>query len=258
MPACSKRYGPRFSAWQLEHDFVDRVARLQQPDVGRAVRVVARRAFHLALAHRHVAGAIQLGHLVAVAGHALLLLIDRLQLRLGRLRLVDAVTADARDVARFVLAALPQRMRSPVVARRAAVGHLPGRQPIELHRLDLLGIAGVRLARPVTGFASLGRRRGFADSAPGRAWWPDRRVVTGVAGGTGLGADVTGWRRAGCLRRRRRRRFRGLRVAGRRRCLDDDGPGQRRGQRPRKQQHRQNTEKRNGSRASHDSSRSPV
>ena len=52
--ACSHRNGPRFSAWQLVQLWSMVVPTLQQLDVDRAVHVVARRAGHLALAHRHV------------------------------------------------------------------------------------------------------------------------------------------------------------------------------------------------------------
>ena len=70
--ACSHSIGPRISAWQLVHSLVDRAADLQRLDVAdRAVRVVARRARHLALAHRHVRDrALGLGDLQAMARRA--------------------------------------------------------------------------------------------------------------------------------------------------------------------------------------------
>ena len=75
--------------------FVHAVAGLQQSDVGRPVRVVARRAFHLAFAHWHMTRAIQLGDLVAMAGHALLLLRGGLQLSHWRFRMMNAVARHA-------------------------------------------------------------------------------------------------------------------------------------------------------------------
>src|SRR6266568_5348549 len=50
--------------------FVHARARPEQPDILRSVYVVARHADHLAFAHRHVTGAIQLLHLVPMTGGA--------------------------------------------------------------------------------------------------------------------------------------------------------------------------------------------
>ena len=107
--------------------FVDAVAGAQQLDVGRAMRVVAGRALHLAFAHGHVAGAIELGDLVAMAVHAQLLLVGRLQLRGRGQRVMDAVARGARHVARFVLAAFPQRVDALVVASGARLADGLGR-----------------------------------------------------------------------------------------------------------------------------------
>ena len=159
MPACSNRNGPRFSAWHDAHASLTLLPVREQLDVGRSVRVVARRAFHLAFANRHVAGAIELGDLVAMAVHAQLLLVRRLQLRGRRHRVMDAVARGAGDIARFVLAAFPQRVDALVVAGGARLADGLRRNLVELDRLDLLRIARMRFAGPMAGLTAHRRRR---------------------------------------------------------------------------------------------------
>ena len=87
----------------------DRTAGLQVLDVAdRPVRVVARRARHLAFAYGHVRhGPLGLGHLRAVARGTQLRLGRLHQLVFRRLGTVDAVAGRARDVPGRVLARLP-------------------------------------------------------------------------------------------------------------------------------------------------------
>ena len=113
--ACSHRNGPRFSVWQLVQLSSTVVPVAEQLHVGRAVHVVARRAGHLAFAHRHVIEALLLvgdGLVAPRAGE--LLRLGAHQLRpFGR---VHAVAVDALDVAVLVLAAVPERVLAAVVA----------------------------------------------------------------------------------------------------------------------------------------------
>src|SRR5262249_48708193 len=102
---------------------VDRRAGLQEPDVLTAVRVVARRAGHGAFTHRHVIEPVLLVGDAAVAGAAQRHLVLDFQLR-RPLRVVDAVTAHAADVALVVLTAVPERVRVAVVAGDADLAGL--------------------------------------------------------------------------------------------------------------------------------------
>ena len=63
--ACSHRNGPRFSAWQVAQASLIELPFAQHLHVLRAVRVVARRAFHLAFAHRHVRRLVHLRHFLS-------------------------------------------------------------------------------------------------------------------------------------------------------------------------------------------------
>src|ERR1043166_4110447 len=110
---------------------VDPVADLEHPHARRAVRVMAGRAFELALAQRHVPEALRLGHLGLVARDARLAHRRGFELRLLRLRVVHRVARDARQVARVVHAALPLRVGRAVVARHADLGHVA-----RLHRRE--------------------------------------------------------------------------------------------------------------------------
>src|SRR5712691_9492137 len=97
---------------------VERVL-LQERGRDGAVRVVARRARHLALAERHVRIAQLLRALAEVAGPARVHHSRLGELVAGRDVLHDRVTARARDVARLVAAALPEEAGALRVAREA-------------------------------------------------------------------------------------------------------------------------------------------
>ena len=105
----------------------DGAADLQCLDVAdRTVRVVARRAGHLAFAHRHVRdGALGLGDLQRDGTSRTLRLRRFDELLLGRLRTVHAVTGGARQIARVVRAAFPAGMIAAVVARQARLADSP-------------------------------------------------------------------------------------------------------------------------------------
>ena len=97
----------------------DRITLAQQLHVGRPVHVVTGRALHLAFAHGHVTGPIELGDLVPMTVHTELGLRRFFQLlELGSWR-VNGVAARAAQAAAFMLAPVPQRMLAPVVAGRA-------------------------------------------------------------------------------------------------------------------------------------------
>src|SRR5215831_12242763 len=100
---------------QLAH----RAARLQRLDVAdRPMRVVTRRARHLALADWHVRDS-TLGFcdLQTVTRHAHLRLRRLDKLALGRLETVHAVARTARQIAAIVRAAFPRGVFAAVVAR---------------------------------------------------------------------------------------------------------------------------------------------
>ncbi len=103
-----------------------RAAHLERLDVAdRPVRVVARRARHLALAHRHVGdGAFGLGDLRPVARGAQRGLRRLDELAFQRLRAVHAVARAAGEVAALVGAAFPPGVIPAVVARQARPAHL--------------------------------------------------------------------------------------------------------------------------------------
>src|SRR5262245_3592302 len=111
---------------------VDRRASLQQPDVTAAVNVVARRALHRAFAYRPVAEPVVLVDDRLVTGGARFHLRALGQLVLA-LRLVNAVARHAAHVPVVVLAAGPEHVLAPVVARRADLARLL--------RLHLAGVA---------------------------------------------------------------------------------------------------------------------
>jgi hypothetical protein len=144
----------------------DRIAFPQQLHVRRAVCVMARRTLHLAFAHGHVSRAIELGDFVAVAARAHVLLQLGLQLSSRRFRGMDRVTCRAREVSRFVLAVVPERVFSAVVAGRAKRVDFLRFGFLEAPRLERIGrwILEVLARGPVTGFTALRspRRPGIA------------------------------------------------------------------------------------------------
>ncbi len=185
--------------------FVDPVADLEQPDVRGPVRVVARRALHLALADRHVAEPLELGDLRLVTAVAGLRGRDGLELRVLRLRAVNGMARHAGQVARVVRTALPERVRRPVVARRTCVRGVAWRHRLEHTNLRLVPGFGVFLARAVAALAGLvgprRRRPGVLRLAVQRGH--DGLVLsfvaceTGVVSGKGRGLVRRGARRLG-------------------------------------------------------------
>ncbi len=151
---------------------VEPVAHLQQLDVGGAVRVVARRALHLALGDRHVRGATHLRRLLLVAGLAQLGLRVGLQLALERLGRVRAVARRAGHVPGVVRAAVPHGVRALGVAREAGLVARPrvGLGVAEPQDLALVVVVHVGLPRAVTALAAtVGRWRArVLDTTVGR------------------------------------------------------------------------------------------
>ena len=170
-------------------------------------------------------GAFGLGHLqpVACRAHRRFRLFHQLAFR--RLRAVDAVARDAREIAALVPAAFPSRVSAAVVARQARLVHLRGLHLPELQDVPLGVIVHVRLAGAVAALAAVGGR--------GRAWFfasawsvplSDVALVF-VAHEAGVAAGIT---RRRCLRRRRRLCLRKLRTNR----TEIDGGGCTEGQRP--------------------------
>src|SRR4051812_24127701 len=151
------------------------------------MRVVTRRALHRALAHRHVTEAIVLVHDRLVAGRARLHLGLPDQLR-RPLRLMDAVTGDAADVAAVVLAAIPERVRAAVMARRADLAGLLRLQLLRVADQRRIAAVGVRLARPVTAFTPV--RRGWRPLVEREAMLGALVTLVVVAPHAGLFANV--------------------------------------------------------------------
>ena len=195
--------GPALLGVAADARLVDPVADLEHPDVGRSVRVVARRAVHLAFAQRHVARPLKLGDLGLVARRAGLHHRRRLELRLLGLGRMNAVARHARQVARVVHPALPVRVAPTVVARQARLRHVARRHRGEHLDVALAARVDVRLAGPVAGLAAL--------AAGGRSRvsrLPMERVLQRLAfdvmaARTRVGADVTVGLRGRRARRRR-------------------------------------------------------
>lgn len=140
----------------------NRIALAQQLHVRRAVSVVAGRTLHLAFAHGHVSRAVELGHLVAVTTRTHILLELGFQLPGRRLGRVDRVTRSARQVSRFVLAVVPERVLAFVVAGGAERVHFLGLRLLQASGLECIGrrIFEMLARRPMTRFtASRGSRR---------------------------------------------------------------------------------------------------
>src|SRR6266508_2390114 len=153
---------PAFLAVAARAGIVDRRAHLQQLDVGRSVRVVARRTRELPFANRHVIEARLLVHDVPVAGRAQLRLGRRFELLLA-LGGVDAVARHAPDVALVVLAAREQRVGSPRVARQADLARPLWHQILRIDDLVLVdatpgAAAHMTLSWTMAGLAALPRR----------------------------------------------------------------------------------------------------
>ena len=220
---------------------VQPVAHLEQLDVDRPVRVVARGALHLALGDRHVRGAAQLGDLLLMARLAQRRLRLGLQLAFERLRRVHAVARRAREVAGVVRAAVPQRVRPLGVAGQARLvaGARIDLRVAEAQDLALLVVVDMRLARDrgssrsrcwpsgVRGF--LMRPWAVLFTLPWSSW---HSQADGVAGITwrGLAVGQHGLELAGAGHQRRVRR-RGL-VARAQRRTAGSGPRARAGRRP--------------------------
>ena len=132
----------------------------------RAVRVMARRAGQLALAHRHVRhGTFGFRNLSAMAGRADfgLRLLDELMLE--RLRTVHAVAGDAREIAPIVGAAFPCGVGSPVMTGQADLIDLAGLDLFHLTDVSGCVIICVGLPGSVTDShpcAAMGERGFFA------------------------------------------------------------------------------------------------
>jgi len=109
---------------------VHRAADLEVLDVAdRPVRVVTRRARHLAFANRHVGDSpLGLHDLQPMTGDAQLGFGGLCELMLWRLRIVNAVACGAREIPRFVHAAFPTDVITAVVTREARL--------VDLGRLD--------------------------------------------------------------------------------------------------------------------------
>src|SRR5712691_7076553 len=180
---------------------VERVL-LQQRGRHGAVRVVARRARHLALAERHVGIAQLLRALPEVAGPARVHHSRLGELVAGRDVLHDRVTARARDVARLVAAALPEEAGALRVAREALRIALIDRGGVLLGEGDqsaddLPARIPVGFAGPMAALASHTLPRGARmleeeTSHVGLGECLERRLVTFLAGvcpGVGLGGD---------------------------------------------------------------------
>ena len=121
----------------------------------RPVRVMARRARHLAFANGHVRHrALGLHHLHAMAGGAHLRLGRLHQLVLHRLRRVHAVAGGAGEIPRGVGAGLPARMRAAVVAAETGLGDLGRFQFLEFLDVSLGVVIDVRLAGTMAAFAA--------------------------------------------------------------------------------------------------------
>jgi len=129
-----------------------------------------------------------------------------LQLRLLRLRIVHAVTGDAREVARIMRTALPLRMLAAVVARRADLTHLALRHLWK--HTDLRNVAvrvHMRLPWTVAGFAAHpGHRRARVDGT-GVLGMAQARTLGVVTRHARVGPDIA-WRRSLCLHRSPKRR----------------------------------------------------
>ena len=151
-----------------------RVALAQQLLVGRSVDVMAGRALQLAFTHRHVAGTVHLGRLVAVAGGTEFDLGDLLQRALFRHRIVHAVARGAGHAASVVFAAIPQRVLTLVVARGAGGGGLVGRHGLEGQRFDADRVFDVFAAGTVARFTAL---RGLGRPQVSRAMMRRIRVL---------------------------------------------------------------------------------
>ena len=140
---------------------VQPVAGLEQLDVGRAVRVVARRALHLALGDRHVRRTAHLGGLLLMARLAQLRLRGGLELVLDRLGVVRAVARRAGEIAAVVRAPLPECVRPSRMARQAG---FVARARIDLgvaepEDVPLVVVIDVGLAGPVAALAAVGGHR---------------------------------------------------------------------------------------------------
>src|SRR6266508_430134 len=178
------------------------------------VRVVARGAGHLALAHRHVGAPHRLGALLEVAGSAGLDLVGLGELALLRHGLHHLVAVGAGDVAGLVAAALPEDPGALGVAVEAhGVPLLHGRLVVPGERDQAaLALAAtrvhVRLPGAVAALAGVGlvrvpRLEEEEASHPGLGALVERLLVTTLAG---LRADIVTVRRGG----RGGRRLRGL------------------------------------------------
>src|SRR5262245_23966512 len=147
-------------------------------DVGRPVRVVARGAVHLALAHRHVCRALQLHRLRAMTRGTEIDHTRLLQLRMLALWRMDRMARDARHVARIVHTSLPPRVLTAVVtgdAGRADIARGHGRKALD--RIGHRRILDVLTAGTVAAFTAL---RGGWGTWIGAA--AVRRLVVAVAG----------------------------------------------------------------------------
>ena len=196
--ACSKSVGSAHLGVTAGARLGDGVPGLQRLDVGdRAVRVVARRARHLALAHRHVGHrALGLRDLQTMTGGAGRGLGRLRELMLRRRGLVHAVAGGAGEVARLVRAAFPARVGAAVVAREAGRVHLGRLERAEPPDIALGVVVDVGLAGPVAALAAErgGRRPEILDLPVLRA--PDVRRTVVMAERAGVGAGVAGrWRR---------------------------------------------------------------
>ena len=175
--------------------FVNRAPDAQRLHVAdRAVRVVARRARHLALAHRHVRHrALGLGdlHPVTRGTHRRLRALH--ELAGGRLRLVDAVTRDARQVPRLVHAALPAGVRASVVTRETRLTRACGRQRLQPGDIALRLVVDMRLSWPVAALATERRRwrAGIMHLAMSRAL--ERVTLSRVTQNARVAPGVAGW-----------------------------------------------------------------
>src|SRR5205085_10559836 len=137
---------------------VNRRAAAQQPHVTRTVNVVAGGALHLTFAYRHVAEPILAIGDRLVARRAQFHFVGLGQHRRA-LRIVNAVAGYAAHVALVVLTPIPQRMRTPVVARRADLTGLLRPHLVRIANQRRIATLGVRLARSVTAFAPMRGRR---------------------------------------------------------------------------------------------------
>jgi len=155
------------------------------------VRVVTRRAGHLAFANRHVGdSSLGLHDLLPVTRDAHLGFGGLYQLMLRRLRIVDAMTCSACEIPRFVHAAFPARVITTVVAREAGVVHVRRLHSGESFDMPLRFVVNVCLARTVAGLAAVrgGRRSRMRDLTMPRAF--EVRRVIGVADRAGVGTGI--------------------------------------------------------------------